>query len=112
MNFVRETKSIGDTFLVPPELEKFRLYTGAPIFVDFKSIPYKDVEVAEWYKRVRIARGLYRASKIDCEALREVADDYDLTHAILESAQSSAGCEILVELHTDEEYAVYRIRAR
>jgi hypothetical protein len=49
------------TFIVPPpvstrteiplEFQRFRLTTGAAIFVDFKSIPYQDAEVVEWYSR-------------------------------------------------------------
>src|SRR5262249_57776904 len=31
--------------LIPIELQGFRLRTGAPIYIDFKSIPYRDVDV-------------------------------------------------------------------
>jgi hypothetical protein len=34
------------------DLQRFRLSTGAPIYIDFKSIPYRDVEVIEWFERV------------------------------------------------------------
>ena len=34
--------------MIPVGLQRFRLHTGAPIFVDVKSIPYKDVDVIEW----------------------------------------------------------------
>ena len=37
-----------DSRLIASDLQQFRLHTGAPIYVDFKAIPYKDVEVIEW----------------------------------------------------------------
>src|SRR5262249_20715848 len=31
-----------DKRVIPYDLQRFRLYTGAPIWVDFKAVPYKD----------------------------------------------------------------------
>jgi len=61
----RGPRGSASTTFVPPhetpgenrisiDLQRFRLVTGVPIYVDFKSIPYKDVEVLEW--RERLAR--------------------------------------------------------
>ena len=44
---------------VPLDLQRFRLHTGAPIVVDFKAIPYKDVEVLEWHERLRDSLHFY-----------------------------------------------------
>lgn len=44
-----------DALVIPVDLQRFRLATGVPIFVDFKAIPYKDTDVLEWYKRLRFA---------------------------------------------------------
>ena len=44
-----------DARIIPIDLQRFRLQTGTPIFVDFKSVPYKDVEVIEWRNRLRLA---------------------------------------------------------
>ncbi len=41
-----------DPRLIPIDLQRFRLHTGASIFVDFKGIPYQDTEVLEWRKRI------------------------------------------------------------
>ena len=53
----------GGTHLIAVDLQSFRLYTGAAIFVDFKSVPYQDEEVLEWHRRVMWAHGLYPAEK-------------------------------------------------
>ena len=31
------------------DFQRFRLATGAPIFIEFKAIPYKDIEVRSYY---------------------------------------------------------------
>lgn len=76
--FVRDHSSAGQVFLVPTdtyadELPGFRLRTGMPVYVDYKSHPYKDVEVLEWFRRVEISRGIYRSwdrnAPIDAESL-------------------------------------------
>lgn len=41
-----------DTRIIPVDLQRFRLVTGAPIYVDFKSVPYRDVDVLEWRRRM------------------------------------------------------------
>ncbi len=49
----------SDTQVIPVDLQRFRLATGAPIYVDFKSIPYKDADVIEWRDRLRAAEAMY-----------------------------------------------------
>lgn len=39
--------------LIPVDLQRFRLMTGVPIYVDFKSVPYAPEEVLEWERRMR-----------------------------------------------------------
>lgn len=60
----------------PPDLQRFRLATGVPIYVDFKSIPYRDVDVLEW--RRRIAQVEKWQEKIDPDELRQAG----ITHVV------------------------------
>jgi hypothetical protein len=110
MNFVREAKSFGDHFLVPVELEDFRLYTGAPILVSFKSGPYKDTEYMEWYQRFVAATDFYSARDGSaCDVLRGLRDRYKLTHLVIEAGHPGGRCGNLSELYKDNYYAVYRL---
>lgn len=118
MNFVRDSKQSGEIYLVPlnvdkiwkvQEFWKFRLYTGAPIFVNMKSHPYKDVEVIEWYNRVLIAQRFYENQSSSCAVLNELKDQYQITHVVLREEYFDIGCQNLAELFKDEEYAVYKI---
>ena len=42
---------------IPVDLQRFRLVTGARIYVDFKSVPYAPAEVLEWSRRNGVGRG-------------------------------------------------------
>ena len=51
-NFKPAPRRGGAGMFLSVDLQDFRLTTGAPLFVDYKSIPYQDAEVLEWYERV------------------------------------------------------------
>ncbi len=53
---VRARLELGQVYLIPPKLLEFRLATGAPALVDFKAIPYRDVDVLEWRRRLQFCR--------------------------------------------------------
>jgi hypothetical protein len=107
MSFVQQTKTMKDVYLVPTKMQDFRLVTGAPTYVDFKSIPYKDSDVLEWYRRQRLAGKFYRTN--DCELLMQLADEDHLTHIVLEANTPTPPCSFLNELHRDDHYKVFII---
>lgn len=110
LNFVRETKETGDAYLVPPDLQqlqKFRLYTGVPIFINQKSHPYKDTEVIEWYNRLTLATQVYESDGDRCQRLQQLTSDYNLTHVVAQR-QNDFQCELQV-LYQDREYTVYKL---
>jgi hypothetical protein len=61
--------------LIPVDLQRFRLMTGTPIYVDFKSVPYAPDEVLEWERRMRQVEQWY-------------ANDALLTDEVLEEMES------------------------
>lgn len=106
--FVHSTYRPGDLFLVPPELEWFRLASGVPILADFKSHPYKDVEVVEWFARLKVAQAFYSATAEEaCNMLRNISARYGVTHVVARSPVS--GCGLLEELYKDTNFVVYRV---
>ncbi len=81
-------------WLVPPDLENFRLYAARPVVADYTSFPFTDPEMREWRARLRDIFGptdrggfgalremkaTYRAS-LDWTA---VAQKYNATYAVL-----------------------------
>lgn len=109
MAYVREHSEGDQVYMIPPKLQVFRLETGEPAMVDFKSIPYQDREVLEWYDRVRLARFFYRdrVEYIDCSLLDEAAGEYGVTHVVLGENQLGLDCPGLEELYRDSAYGVY-----
>ncbi len=111
MNFVRETKAAGDVYLVPINLERFRLYTGAPIFIDRKSIPYRDVELGAWFERYKLGREFHLINDPDlaCQALAGLQERYMVTHVVLRRGQFDGRCRLFQKLYDGGEYGVYRL---
>lgn len=92
VEFVSNNMNKGDTYVIPPDMIKrrgflnFRLQTGAPIFVDKKSHPYRSDEVLEWYERLRTTEDMYQSGKERrCGKLNEMLKNYDITHVVTEN---------------------------
>lgn len=94
--------------LIPVDLQRFRLLTGTPIYVDFKSVPYADVEVMIWLQRVRQCEEWYGSNwsraMIEDELKRE-----GITH-IVALASRPIVAPYLEEVHSDSAYIVYRLK--
>jgi hypothetical protein len=101
----------ADKRVIPVNLQRFRLHAGAPIYVDFKSIPYLDVEVIEWHQRLQRAEDTLAAIK-DSEGHRALANlrSRGVTHLVLPVSISVAAYGFVTEkLYEDTRYAVYRL---
>ncbi|MCI0463303.1 MAG: hypothetical protein L0Z62_40670 [Gemmataceae bacterium] len=100
-----------DTRVIPVDLQRFRLATGAPLFVDFKSIPYKDTEVLAWRDRLRLAEEVQEQIRQGrfSEALTELRDQ-GVTHVIVPAKQELTGAGFH-QVHEDPCYRVYRLTA-
>jgi hypothetical protein len=109
--FIANTYQLGNLYLIPPDLQLFRLAAKVPIFVDLKSNPYKDTDVIEWFSRLEIANDFYATSgKTACNILHNMSDKYKITHVILKSEASMAHCELLQEIYRDADFGIYEIR--
>ena len=110
MAYVSENKAPGDIYLIPLDMQDFRLETGAPAYVEFKSIPYKDVEVLEWFRRVSVAGNLYRAPrKRDGCAIASELYLEGVTHVGLADGHKIKNCLNFVLGYADLSYEVYTI---
>lgn len=105
MTYVAEHKSANDVYLVPVKMEDFRLVTGAPIFVDFQSIPYRDVDVLEWDQRFRQANYFYQNA--DCSSLPALYER-GITHVVL-PVDFPVQCPALMKLYQDDSYGLFSL---
>ncbi len=109
MAYVNAHKSEGDVYLIPLDLQNFRLETGAAVYIEFKSIPYRDGDVLEWKHRVSLAGKVYQAprKKVGCTALDELFAE-GVTHVVLPYDHVVQNCAILLRKYVDfENYEVF-----
>lgn len=117
VEFAQQHRQPGQTYLVPVQIERywrqdefwdFRLTTGIPIYINFKSHPYKDVEVIEWHRRVEMADRFYQSSgRRRCRVLNEILERDSITNVVLSDGKTDLTCDGLVNVYTDENYTVY-----
>jgi hypothetical protein len=90
--------------LIAVDLQRFRLFTGVPIYVDFKSIPYKDTEVLEWYRRLQKGADWYKSKKWN--RLDLFAEG--ITHVLI-PADQTIDQDGFTLVHSDRYYRVYSL---
>ncbi|MFP2897630.1 DUF6798 domain-containing protein [Corallococcus sp. 4LFB] len=107
MAWVRERSSEAELFVIPTSMQRFRLETGARTFVDWKSHPYRDAEVVEWYARIQAARALEGAQgESICRQAAGLVERYAVTHFVF-STDTRVSCLNLREEYRDGRYAVF-----
>ena len=111
MDFVTANKSPGDVYMVPSKMEDFRLVTGAPILVDFKSTPDRDEDVMEWYERLQRVSWFYNGSDDPCKLLYDISSQYSVTHVVVQRHIGTKICDSLPVIYEDTNYRIYAIHA-
>ncbi len=109
LNFTPPPQRNTQKHNISVDLQQFRLFTGAPIYIDFKSIPYKDVEVLEWYQRVLWNRQFYERRDWNDEKVKVELANRGITHMVT-TADHGVRCTALELVYKDEYYQLYRVR--
>jgi len=94
--------------LIPVDLQRFRLHTGARAYVDFKSVPYRDSEVVEWLRRMRSCEAWYDGGWDAPGRWAELRSE-GVTHVVARADRPPVA-EYLEEVYRDPAYVVYRVR--
>ncbi len=103
--YVEAHHASGQVYLTPVKLQDFRLETGSPVYVEFKSIPYQDANVLEWYRRIQLADRFYKDG--NCKLLNEMASQGGVTHIVMENGDPGQNCPNLLSLYKDAYYSLY-----
>lgn len=109
--YVRANLASGQLYLTPPGLADFRLATGAPQYVTFKSHPYQDVEVLEWHRRLQAAQDIYQSKSIDCEALRSLAATDAVTHILITKGGPALSCDFATQVFAEGGAMIFSLSA-
>jgi hypothetical protein len=103
--WVRQTARPGDLYLTPVGAQDFRLATGQPQYATWKTHPYRDRRVLEWYDRVQKARAATSGERLDCSVLDGLASQ-GVTHIVREEPDGATGCPGWNEVFKDSRYVV------
>jgi hypothetical protein len=106
--YVAAHRQEGHQYLVPKNVYDFRLMAGAPSYGDFLSIPYRDSDVLEWYRRYLGVNRFF--DKAECGMLAEFSQK-GVTDVIL-PAGFPVQCPQLTLIHEDEFYGIYSLSPR
>jgi hypothetical protein len=115
MDYVRDTKQPGELYMIPPrqaDLNNFRIYSGAPTFITWKSHPYKDTDILEWYQRVGTALAFYNTvsdQDTACQQLEAIEREYDVTHVLLNGEDTELDCPFVSPKYNETKFAIYAI---
>jgi hypothetical protein len=109
-HFVEDSRKEGDVYLVPCNMERFRIETGVPIVADWKSFPYSDHEILDWNERIIAVDSFYRSAEVGRRALlQNLHSRYGVTHIVMESGDIKVPSEILMKVYEDKFYRVYKL---
>jgi hypothetical protein len=92
------TTDPASVFVIPPDMEDFRLQSERAVVVDWKASPVLASEILEWYRRIgRISGdsavgGLDQAiagyAKLTAEALASISRDYGANYAVFRTPRA------------------------
>jgi hypothetical protein len=94
---------------IPVDLQRFRLATGVPIYVDYKAVPYAPAEVLEWLRRVDNCERWYKERDWDATGVIGEVIAAGVTHVVA-AADKDVRSRRLEQVYADEGYRLYRVR--
>ncbi|HLL87024.1 MAG TPA: DUF6798 domain-containing protein [Thermoleophilaceae bacterium] len=99
----------GAIFLIPPRLHEFRVDAQVPVYVDYKSNPYEDLEVLAWRDRLRAATRVYRRGRIECRRAAALAPRARITHVVTEGRMRGERCPDLTRVRRTGALTLFRV---
>jgi len=106
--YVAKHQSAGEIYLIPVKMQDFRLETGAPAYIEFKSIPYRDTDVLEWRRRIRQADRFYDQG--NCTILEQLSGQEGVSHVVLPAEAASPTCYGLDVIYQDQAFQLARLK--
>ncbi|MEO1503452.1 MAG: DUF6798 domain-containing protein [Pseudomonadota bacterium] len=108
-HFVQTTAQSGEIYLTRVRDADFRMTTSTPQYVSWKTHPYQDSEVIEWFRRINTARQIFRNEDASCAELERLAGEEGVTHLVARLGDRPATCGIAREVFKGARYGVYRL---
>jgi hypothetical protein len=112
--WAKEHARPGDLFVVPIMDERFRLETGAPVLVNYKSHPNRDDEFLAWFERLNLAKDTYDAPDPVArgQRLERLRVKYGATHFVALVGRHPVVPRPGQRVYADAVVEVWRLRER
>ena len=84
-NLIKDHEKDISRILIPAKLKEIRLNTGLPIFVDWKSAPFKNDAVIEWYDRIKLSNSFFNISNYEDQKklIIEINNKEQISHILI-----------------------------
>lgn len=111
-NMIKIHEKDINRMLIPTNLKQIRLNTGLPIFVDWKSAPFKNDAVIEWYERIKLTNLFYGSSDYENQKklFMNINNIEQITHILIKDNDKNFlfnDCEYIFK---EKDYVFYDIR--
>jgi len=103
-SLIKEYKNSITKILIPTNLEHIRLNTGLPIFVDWKTVPYKNDALIRWYERIKLTNAFYDSDKVEIKKrlFIKINNEEHISHILVKDNDKNKifnDCEYLFKDH-------------
>ena len=96
-----ESKSI-ERILIPINLDYIRMYSGLPVFVDWKHHAFRYDQLIEWKLRVDLAKNFFGSKSFEEQTteLKKIQDIEYISHILIEKDKLRVDCNDLINHNT------------
>ena len=94
-NSIKQQPNSIERILIPPNLDYVRMYSGFPIFVDWKHPAFRYDQIIEWKERLDLANNFYLSKSLDeqLEYLKKIENTEHISHLIIDKKKIFVDCE-------------------
>ncbi|MDC2985418.1 hypothetical protein OAY24_01760 [Candidatus Pelagibacter sp.] len=87
-----------ERILIPTNLDYIRMYTGLPIFIDWKHHAFRFDQLIEWRQRMDLANKFYSSKNIrtQSKSLEEIQKIEDISHILIRRDKLKIECDDLI----------------
>lgn len=88
-----------ERILIPTNLNYVRMYSGLPIFVDWKHHAFKYDQIINWKKRLDLADNFYASGTVEdqIEILKKIQKIENISHIIIKKNKLFVDCNDLID---------------
>ena len=110
-NLIKDHEKDITRILIPAKLEQIRLNTGLPIFIDWKSAPFKNDAVIEWYDRIKLSNSFFNTSNLEDQKklIIQINNKEQISHVLIKDNDKNLVLKDCKYLFKEYGYVFYNL---